>query len=248
MPLTHLWFGLHGTLIDAAALADCTWRRSAALLAERYGGDLARWQAAGQRLRADWHAYHADLNFSGDDGMADYAEALYRVARAWFRLAQMPEPPPAVLRHLAHELPALAPLECPALYPDAAAVLPALAQAGYALGIVTHALAAQARAILAGSGAAGLFQAPIIGADTAGQFERDEAFLRLAAAQAQVAPAACAVIDAHLPALEHAARAGMMAVHLQRRPPAAVAMTAGLAVPALPDCYGLPALLAELTR
>jgi beta-phosphoglucomutase-like phosphatase (HAD superfamily) len=214
--ITHIFFGLHGILIDSSVLAPCYSRRKCEILAERYGGGLELWQAAERTLLAEWDDYHADLNFSGDNGMDDFYEALFRTTRALFRLAKVTEPPKDELTALARELPGEAPRRCQALYPEVKTALEQARADGYLQGIMTHVLESQARAILEGCGVLPLFRAPIVGVNTFERFDKDEMYFRQAARQAVTHPAACLVVDTHPFSLTAARRAGMHTVLIQR--------------------------------
>jgi len=231
MPITHIFFDLHGTMIDAALLGACVRRERARHLAQGYGGDLAAWHEAEEQVRADWDAYHADLNFSGDDGMRDYVEAGYRIIRALFRGAGVREPAREEIHRLARELPGIAPLTCDAFYPDVKPVIRQLAADGYVLGVTTHSLATHAAAVLIGGGVRDAFQGPLIGADTAEQFDKDTAYYALAVRRAQGTAAVCLVVDDAPRAIEEAKSAGLRAILLAREAHATASIEADAIIP-----------------
>lgn len=216
--VTHIFFDLHGTLINASLLRPCYSHRKCEILAARYGGTLQAWQEADRILLAEWDAYHADLNFSGDEGLRDYYEALFRTTRALFRLAKTPEPPKDELLALSRWLPGEAPRQCSALYPEVENALKQLSTSGYRLGIATSMLQSQARAILEGSAMIALFHAPVAGADTFEQFDKDVRWFRQTARLAGVHPRDCLIVDNHARSLIAAKRAGMKTVLIQRQP------------------------------
>lgn len=213
--ITHIFFDMHGTLIDSKRLAACYGRERARWLADHYKGDVDTWLKADARVVADWDAYHADLNFSGDDGMRDFYEAGYRIVRALFRAAEVAEPPRDEIHRLALELPGIAPLNCDAFYPDVKPVIQTLAQT-YVLGIATHSLSVQAHATLIGGGLREYFKGPLVGADTAEQFDKDETFYQIAARLAQVDPSACLAVDDLPSAIEGARKADFKTIFICR--------------------------------
>ncbi len=98
---------------------------------------------------ADWDSYYADLNLSGDDGIADMWEGIFRTTRALFRLTGIPEPDKSELIALSRELPGLAAEGSDVLYPEVPEVLAELDDAGLLLGVISHAPTNQIRAVLA---------------------------------------------------------------------------------------------------
>lgn len=130
-------------LIDAGALLNRAALRSAlpdawgAVLSERSGGDPAAWAAAYRRLLADWPAYWADLDLSGDDGLAQWREGRWRIVRAHYRLVGMEPPPLAALPEVLDELPRAVGERISAWLPGAPATLRRLADRGAALAVVT---------------------------------------------------------------------------------------------------------------
>ncbi len=217
MTITHIFFDLHGTVIDGAALHPCYSLQLGRLLTRRFGGTPAAWIDANRRVLADWDSYYADLDLNGDDGMSHLWEGLLRTTRALFRLTDTPLPPPAVLRALAREIPGEVTRHCDAIYPDAREVIQQLCAAGYMLGITSHALTNQARGLLRGGGLQQYFAGPIIGPDEIDHFQKDETFYSLAARRAGVSPRQCLAIDDTADCLVGAKAAGMHTVQLARR-------------------------------
>jgi 2-haloacid dehalogenase len=215
MTITHIFFDLHGTLIDGARLHPCYTAGLGRVMAGRYGGDPAVWATANARIVADWDSYYADLNLTED--VADVWEGYLRTTRALFRLTGITEPPLAEVTALSRELPGLAPQGCDACYPDVPPVIRALYQAGYTLGICTHALTAQARTTLAGGGLLDCFAGPLIGFDEPEQFEKDGRFFGYAARAAGVDPAHCLAVDDLPAAIAGARAAGMRTAYIDRR-------------------------------
>ncbi|MEO8395909.1 MAG: hypothetical protein ABI700_23135, partial [Chloroflexota bacterium] len=84
-PITHVFFEVPGVLVDRAALRRGYRANLGRIMAERYEGSAVEWCAAYDCILADWDSYYADLNLSGDDGIADMREGQYRTTRALFR-------------------------------------------------------------------------------------------------------------------------------------------------------------------
>ncbi len=214
MIITHLFFDMHDVLVDSARLGQLYADNLGGILAQRYGQSPEQWAAAYRQIVADWDSYYSDLNLTGDDGMADLWEGLFRITRALFRLTGTPEPPKAELTQLARELPGLA-SRGDSLYPEVPEVLAQLDKAGLILGIISHSISAQICAALAP--VMPHFKGLIWGADMAERFDKDVKRYQLAAIIARVPPENCLVIDDRLPPLLNARRAGMASVQICRR-------------------------------
>lgn len=93
-----------GILVDGHKIRQCYQQNMAQVMSEHYGKSPEFWQTIDQQIVADWASYHADLNFSGDDGIIDMYEALFRVTRALFTIGQVPEPEKPEITALANEL------------------------------------------------------------------------------------------------------------------------------------------------
>ncbi|HVU11431.1 MAG TPA: HAD family hydrolase [Phototrophicaceae bacterium] len=209
-----MFFEVPGVLVDRAALRRGYSRALGQMMAERYGLTPRDWTRAYAQVLTDWDSYYADLNLSGDDGLADLWEGLFRTTRALFRLSGVPEPAHTDLIALSRELPALASRDCHALYPEVADVLAQLDAAGLTLGVISYAISAQLAALL--QPVIGHFKGAIWGTDTAERFEKDAQRYRLAALHAQVAPEQCLVVDDQALALANARKTGMRTVLLCR--------------------------------
>lgn len=212
MTIRCLLFDLQGTLIDPAALAQQFPGQIGRVLAARFGGAQSAWADARRAITADWDSYYADLDLTGEHGLEHFREGEIRVTRALFRLAAVPEPGMAVLEPLARELPELAGQGCHALYPEVRQVLARLHQAGYILGIASHASSGLARGLLAGGGVLDWFAGPILGPDETGRFQKDAAFYQ----QSALPPEECLVIDDDPDGVHGARQAGMQALLLCR--------------------------------
>lgn len=217
MTITHIFFDLHGTLIDGTRLHPCYSAELGRLMTERFGLTPQQWIAANRQVLRDWDHYYADLDLTGEDGMAHLWEGLYRTTRALFRITRTPEPDKQTLTALSREIPGAVTRSCDALYHDARSVIERLAGAGYTLGVTTHALSTQARGVLEGARVLAAFNGPIIGPDVADHFEKDETFYRFAMLQAGVAPEHCLTVDDSTHCILGAKAAGLHTVQLYRK-------------------------------
>lgn len=205
MKISHIFFDLHGTLVDGIKLHPCYAAQMGKILAERYGSTPELWAQSNRRIAQDWDSYYADLNFSGEEGVAHIYEGLFRTTRAMFRLTSTPEPPLDELTALSRELPGLVTQHCDGLYPEVRSIIMELYHRGYVMGITTHALSSQAKGTLQGGGILQYFEGPIIGTDTLEQYDKNQTYFYAAARMANVAPEQCMVID-DVPAYISAAR------------------------------------------
>jgi FMN phosphatase YigB (HAD superfamily) len=214
MAVPHIFFELHGVLIDSKRMAQNYRRGLGQIMAARYGQSPEIWEKAHNSIVGDWDSYFADLNLSGDDAMRDLQEGWIRVTRALFRLAKVTEPDKDELALLSLELPTTA---CgDALYDDARSAVKQLYSKGYQLGVVTHALAGQALAALKGANMLDYFTAPIVGMDTVEQFDKDRMFFIKTAHLAKVEAVQCLLVDTNEDALAGAKSAGMRVIRLNR--------------------------------
>lgn len=213
--ITHIFFDLHNTLVDGRKLHPCYSAAYGRLMAERYGLEAEVWAQANRRIFADWDSYYADLDLEGDDGLAHMWEGLFRTTRAMFRIVGVPEPTVEELRALSREAPGYATQRCDAFYDDAKSVVQRIFNAGYRLGVVTHAISAQAQGTLVGGGMEACFSL-LICPDVVGQFSKDETFFAAAVRAAQVNPRHCMVVDDSIHALRAARRIGLTTAHILR--------------------------------
>jgi FMN phosphatase YigB (HAD superfamily) len=216
--ITHIFFDLHNTLIDNERLQPCWSAGCGEFMARRYGLTPEIWTEAHGRIIADWDSYFADLDLDGDDCLAAMWEGLYRTTRAHFRLVGIPEPPPEEIRKASQEMPMYAPARCDAVYPDTAPVTRMLHEAGFVLGVTSHALSTQVRATLQGGGLLAYFNGPLVGPDVAERFRKDAGFYDCAGRQAAAEPERCLVIDDDPRAVHGARAAGMKALRICRDP------------------------------
>ena len=214
--LTHIFFDLHGTLIDTTVMGACYSAAYGRIMADRYGLDPMQWRDANRLIMADWDSYYADLNLDGENGIDDMWEGLYRTTRAMFRVVGQPEPPHEELRWLSRWIPGEVPRACDAFYADAKPMIRRLYDAGYTLGITSHALVAQAAATLEGGGMREFFTGPIIGPDNAEQYRKDYLFYAFALRQAGADASVCMAVDDRSDALDEAKSMGMQTFNVRR--------------------------------
>lgn len=212
MTTTHILFDLYGTLADSSRMPPCYARGLGQVMAARYGGAADAWARANRAIYADWDSYYADLDLTGDHGMDDLREGEIRTTRALFRLTGAELPPAAEIATLARELPYEATRHCNVLYADVRPVLQRLRDAGYILGVASHATVPQIRGTLEGGNILPLFNGPLIGPDVAGRFVKDAAFYRSAGLE----PASCLVVDDQEDGVSGARMAGMRPYFLAR--------------------------------
>ncbi len=214
--ISHVFFDLHGTLIDTQVLFCCYGPTYGRIMAARYGLTPAAWTEANRRITADWDSYYADLDLDGQNSLDDLWEGLYRVTRAMFRITGVKEPDRDELTSLSRWIPGEVPKHCNALYADVQTVLHELHEAGFVLGVVSHALVDQAKATLIGGKINHLFHGPIIGPDVVGHYRKDQMFYRYAQQSAQVDAEQCLVVDDHQDALDRAVAIGMKTYNVKR--------------------------------
>ncbi len=214
--ITHIFFNMHGVLIDAHRLHLCYSAAIGRLLTERYGGTPEAWERANHKIKADWDSYYADLDFGGDDCIEQMWEGEFRTTRARFRLTGTPEPSHDELIALSREIPTVAPRSCEAAYPEIHGVLTRLVKAGLILSVTSHALESQVRATLIGSQLLDYFTGKIIGSDTMTRFDKDESYYLRAALSLNVDPNRCAVVDDRPESMQGAKRAGMETIFVCR--------------------------------
>jgi FMN phosphatase YigB (HAD superfamily) len=217
MTITHIFFDLHGVLADSAKVHICYSAGLGRILSKRYGGVPDAWARANRTIVADWDSYFVDLDLEGEDGLADMWEGIYRTTRALFRLVGVPEPHHTEILELSRELPGLVVEGCDALFPEVRDVLKQLRAAGYILGTASNAILPQVRSTLAGGGILDEFQGPLMAADVAEQWAKDEQYYRLVALRADADPDQCLVIDDQLAPLQGARDAGLCTAWLDRK-------------------------------
>jgi FMN phosphatase YigB (HAD superfamily) len=215
--ITHVFFDLHGTLVDAVVRLPPLYRAALGrYMAGRYGGDPAEWAEANRRVVEDWDSYYADLDLSGEDSLEQMWEGQTRTLRALFRLTGRPYPPPDEMTWLVHAHHYAVTSQCDGLYPEVYGVLQAVHAMPLTLGVISQAVTGHAGGLLVGAGVREWFTGPIITPDVAGYFGKDAGYFRLAFAGAEAAPQQCVVVDDDPDTLRIAAALGARAVLIDR--------------------------------
>ncbi|MGJ3240279.1 MAG: hypothetical protein ACFE0Q_16350 [Anaerolineae bacterium] len=187
-PAPLLIFQTIGVLVDRDRWRERYRQQMAYYMAQHYGQSSAFWAQVDEALVADWASYHADLNYSGQDGIADMREGLFRTTRALFTIAQLPEPPHAEITRLSQTLAGL-PISR-ALFGDVMLFLGRCRQQGYTIGAFGYLLRAQIRALTHDIP----HLAHAIGADTLDHYEHDEAYFMKMSAHLQREPATISIV------------------------------------------------------
>lgn len=190
-------------LTDGARLVEIYARGVQASLTREYGD--APWARAYRQIAADWASYFADLDYGGEEGMADMREGYYRVARALFTLTRQPEPEQPQLTALARTLAQRAPT-----YGDAFTETGRehIETTRLTLIALSYHWGDHARAIIAGAGLNARFQA-VVGADTVERYTRDTRYFQLVCQHCTLEPAQCLLIEPDARIRQSAARIGI---------------------------------------
>ena len=199
-----------GVLLDAQAMRQVYRQNMAQLMSERYGQSLDVWLSADKQIVADWASYHADLNFSGDDSIADIHEGLFRITRALFRLANIAEPPKPDITALAQDL-----ITMPyhnITFPHTLSIVEKCQQAGYQLVVFSYFIQKHAQALC--SDIKNIEH--IIGSDTLNHYEHDVNYFRKISAYLKVSPDTITVIVHSRFTYANAIQSGMKAILVQQ--------------------------------
>jgi len=108
----YIVFNTINTVIDAQILRREYTRHLTQYMTVNYGGKLDIWKQAYHTLVENWANYHTDLDFGGQDGLADMRESRFRTIRVLFNLAKISEPNHASLVQLSQQLPVLIYQKC----------------------------------------------------------------------------------------------------------------------------------------
>lgn len=193
MMLRHLIFHLN-ILADPALLRAYYRLGLSNIMQARYGNSQQFWSDIQQVIFEDWESYHADLNYSGDEGVSDMREGQFRVTRALFRLAQIPEPPKEEITQLADDLIAQSPKYGDAFFPVSHDILTYLQKKSISTVILSYYPEKQIRAILSGAYIADKITL-VIGADTFEHYEMDTAYFEYLLNKLQSLPHDCLYVD-----------------------------------------------------
>lgn len=171
MMLKHVIFHLN-ILANPILLRRYYQHGLAKIMHTRYGKTEPFWANIQEQIFGDWASYHADLNYSGDESMRDMREGRFRVTRALFRLAAIPEPPKQEITQLAEDLISEAPKYGDAFWDGTKDLLAWLNEKNLSITLICYYPEIQLRAILSG-GQLDKTTDFAIGADTFEQYEMD---------------------------------------------------------------------------
>lgn len=200
----YLIFHLN-VLADPAMIRAHTQVGIARMLGEIYGDEQA-WFSAYHEILADWDSYHADLNFSGDDGMADMREARFRIMRALFRIMSKPDPSQEEIHALADEALVKA-HDSESFFYASHNLLMNLAKT-HSISLVSYFPQVQLEAFVKTSLIKGKIQ-HFIGADTFEQYDMNQRYFEILVNRLQAKPENCIYIDKQEQVLEAAAQVGI---------------------------------------
>jgi FMN phosphatase YigB (HAD superfamily) len=203
--MAHLIFHLN-VLADPASIRALTLRGMAQFLGKIYGNET-KWYDAFLKIFGDWNSYHADLNFSGEDGMADMREARFRIMRALFRLAGIAEPSQEEIHRLADESLTKAHREGDIFFHDSIGVIDILSEK-HSLTLVSYFPQAQLEAMVKASGVHHLIK-HFIGADSFEQYEMNRRYFEMLLNHLKAKPEECLYIDKQSKVLEVASQVGL---------------------------------------
>jgi len=201
--MKHLIFHLN-ILAGRHVIRESIQKGVARMLGEIYDDEQA-WFSAYGKVLFDWDSYHADLNFSGDDGMANMREARFRIMRALFRIAGKPEPSQDEIHALADK--ALKAIDGDVFSHDIHKLLTELYQ-NHSITVISYLPVAQLDAIIK---AAQLQEAilNLIGGDTFEQFDMNRQYFEILLKRLKAKPEECLYIDKQEKVLEEASQAGI---------------------------------------
>jgi FMN phosphatase YigB (HAD superfamily) len=176
------------------------------MLGERFGNQQ-KWFNAYAKILPDWDAYHTDLNFSGEDGMADMREARFRIMRALFRLVDVPEPSLDEIHSLADEALSKAHLVGDIFLHETHHLLEELSEK-HIVSLVAYFPQKQLEAMGKGSHLHTKIQ-HFIGADTFEQYEMNQDYFAMLLKRLNAKPDDCVYVDKQTQVIESAAQVGL---------------------------------------
>ncbi|MEM9953661.1 MAG: hypothetical protein AAF846_18780 [Chloroflexota bacterium] len=200
-----------GILVDGQVMRQCYRHNMSQVMSARYGQSPDFWQTVDQKIVADWASYHADLNFSGDDGIIDMYEALFRTTRALFTIGNVPEPEKPEITALANELIAT-PCDNSVILPDSNNSLSQLTEKGYRVGVFAHLLETHLKAITTSLKMIDHH----IGADTVSHYEHDQTYFLKVASYLKTPPEQITVITRHATTAQSASQAGLKSILVEQ--------------------------------
>lgn len=205
--LKHIIFHLN-ILADPILLRRHYQHGLAKIMQNRYGKTEQFWADIQEQIFADWASYHADLNYSSDDGMRDMREGRFRVTRALFRLAGIPEPSKQEITQLAEDLISEAPKYGDAFSHGTKDLLAWLNEKNLSITLISYYPEIQLRAILSG-GQLDKYTGFAIGADTFEQYEMDRRYFEYLLNKLHAQAPECLYVDNQETMLTVAEKIGM---------------------------------------
>lgn len=128
----------HGDLvIDRALLRQHLPAATGQALAMVAGGEAVHWQAAYERVQADWDSYWADLSLDDDDSLAQWREGRFRIVRGVFRLAGRQPPAAEHMAQYVDDLPRSVGQVCPAIQAEYRTLFRQMVDRKIGIGIIT---------------------------------------------------------------------------------------------------------------
>jgi hypothetical protein len=197
--MKHLIFHLN-ILADPAMIRALIQEGTARMLGEIYGDEQA-WFSAYSKVLGDWNSYHADLNFSGEDGMADMREARFRIMRALFRIRGIAELSQDEIHALADK--ALRAIDGDVFFHDSHDLLNELGEK-YSISLVSYLPQAQVETMAKVAKVHHCF-----GADTFEQYEMNQRYFEMLLIRLKAKPEDCIYIDKQAQVLETASKLGV---------------------------------------
>lgn len=186
----------------------------AEIMQQRYGQSQQFWMDIQAQIFDDWNSFHADLNYSGDDAMADMCEGRFRVTRALFRLAKYPEPSKQEITRLADDLISQAPVFGDALFPDSRDILNWLHERDHTIAIVSYYPEQQLRAILCGAQIDRKI-AHAAGADSFEHYDMNRRYFEYLLNKLKCRPSECLYVDKDNSTLLSAAQCGLETLQVE---------------------------------
>lgn len=216
MNITHIFFGVQGTLASPEQIRRCYHTHLGEILNARYGGAVEAWKAARLRIEADWESYYADLDLGGDDGLEHLWEGQLRTTRALFRLVGVSEPDITHMIVLSRELPEVVMQSCNTLYPETKTIMAALYDAKLILGVTSQMVSSQVKSLLRGGGVLDYFGGPIVGPDVVESAGEGIDFYQSSVRIAGTVPEQCLMVDCSRQRLHQAKTAGLATMMIWR--------------------------------
>lgn len=208
------FFDLHGVLVDSSALGPQYGEAQARILAARYGGAVADWIAARQRVTRRWQENWVDLDLDGPGGADALLEGWSRNLLENLRAMGIDEDP-AEVRRWAPEVSYQVTRQCSVHYGEVPGCLRRLRARGLTLAVISNAHSSHVRGVLEGSGLMQYFD-QAWGPDLLGLGTKNTETYRRALEIVEVPAAECLVVDDNADGILAAREVGASAVLVDR--------------------------------